>query len=119
VIEFPPSIPDEWLLKKAVRWSLRHRYPIPSLSDLSSRKSVEELTSIGRAWQNAGLGSMIEQSSDGHRTVHFVLHDEALFHVNELNKKSFVGRLKTITRSEWIALLALIVSFVALFKPGS
>ncbi|MFN3456089.1 MAG: hypothetical protein ACK4Z8_00770 [Novosphingobium sp.] len=119
MIEFPPTFPDVHLLKKAVRWTVRHRYHIPSLTELAPKKSLAELTATGRAWQKAGLGTMIEQSEEGRRSVHFSLNDQAVFEVNRLNQQSIVGRVQSVNLSNWIALSALVVSIIALFKPGS
>ena len=119
MIQFPPNYPEEGLLKKAVRWSLQNRYHIPSLSELAPRRSLEELTELGRAWQAAELGSMMEVSEEGRRSVHFSLNDTAVLAVKQLNQKSLVGRIRAINRSDWIALGALVISFFALLKPGS
>lgn len=98
---------------------MQNRYHIPSLTELAPRRSLQELTELGRAWQAANLGSMMEVSEDGRRSVHFSLNDTAVLAVNRLNQKSITGRILSINRSDWIALGALIVSFFALFKPGS
>jgi hypothetical protein len=119
VIEFPTDYPEAKLLKKAVRWSFRHRYHIPSLSNLSPNRSLNELTEIGRQWQKAGLGILIEQSEHGRRSVHFSLNDQAIMVVRKLDEQSIFGRLKSVNRSDWIAIGALIVSVIALFKPES
>ena len=119
MIQFPPAYPEVRLLKKAVRWSMQNRYHIPSLTELEPRRSLEELTAVGRAWQAADLGSMMEVSEDGRRSVHFSLNDAAVLAVNRLNQKSIIGRIRSVNRSDWIALGALVVSFFALLKPGS
>lgn len=116
MIEFPTDYPETKLLKKAVRWSFRHRYYIPSLTDLSPNRSLEELTDIGRQWQKAGLGSMIEQSDHGRRSVHFSLNDQAVMAVRRMDEQSILGRLKSVDRSDWISIFALIISVIALFK---
>jgi hypothetical protein len=116
VINFPPSYRDEKLLKKAVRWSMRNRFHIPSLSTLAPRRDVAAVTEVGRAWQDAGLGRMIEVSEEGHCTVHFSFNDEAVLVVNKLNRRSLMGRFKMISQSDWIAAGALLVSLIALFK---
>jgi len=119
VIDFPTDYPEAKLLKKAVRWSFRHRYHIPSLTELSSHQSLEELTDIGRQWQKAGLGTMIEQSDHGRRSVHFSLNDQAVMAVRQMDEQSILGRIKSVNRSDWIAIGAFIVSVIALFKPES
>jgi hypothetical protein len=119
VIEFPTEYPETKLLKKAVRWSIRHRYHIPSLTELSPGSSMEELIEIGRQWQKAGLGRMIEQSDHGRRSVHFSLNDHAVMAVRQMDERSILGRLKSVNRSDWIAVGAFIVSVIALFKPGA
>ena len=62
---------------------------------------------------------MIEQSENGHRTVHFALNDRAVYEVNRLNQQTIWGRMQSVNISNWIALGALVVSILALFKPGS
>ena len=119
MIQFAPSFPNEKLLKKAVRWSLRNRYHIPSLTELAPKETLETLTSVGREWQSAGLGSMIEQSESGVRSVHFALNDDAVVAVRQMDESSIVGRAKSVGWSNWIAFAALTVSIIALFKPGS
>jgi hypothetical protein len=89
------------------------------LTELAPRKSLDDLTKLGRSWQDAGLGRMIELSEDGRRSVHFALNEKAVFEVNKLNQRSIFGRIQSVDFSNWIALGALVVSIIALFKPGS
>ena len=119
MIEFPPEYPEQKLLKRAVRWSFRNRYHIPSLTQLFPRKSREELTDLGRQWQACGLGSMIEMSEEGRRSVHFALNDHAAAVVKQMDEGSLTGRMKSVGWSNWISFAALLVSIAALFKPGS
>jgi len=62
---------------------------------------------------------MIEASEEGKRSVHFALNDEAVMAVNRLNQQTIFGRIRSVNRSDWIAIGALIVSVIALFRPGS
>jgi hypothetical protein len=119
VIELPPEYPEAKLLKKAVRWSFRNRFYIPSLTELFLSRSLDDLTEVGRDWQKAGLGNMIEASDCGRRSVHFALNDQAVMAVRRMNEASFSGRISSIGWSNWIAAGALAVSIIALFKPGS
>jgi hypothetical protein len=116
VITFSPLFPDVKLLQKAVKWSLQNRYHIPSLTLLAGSRGLDELTETGRAWQAAGLGTMIEMSAEGVRSVHFSLNDDAVLAVQRLNQQSFFGRLKAVNRSDWIAFGAFAVSVIALIK---
>ncbi len=93
---------------------MRHRYHIPTLSDLEPKKPFSELTAIGEKWQKAGFGSMFIGEGDGKRWVSFALNDEARDYVDRLNRRSFWGRVRSVSRSDWISLGALIVSFLAL-----
>lgn len=119
MIEFPPEYPEEKLLKQAVRWSFRNRHHIPSLSELFPRRSVEELTDLGRKWQASELGFMIEFSNGGRRSVSFSLNDQAVAVVRQMDEGSLIGQAKSVGWSDWIAFAALIVSVFALVKPGS
>ena len=119
MIEFPPEYPEQKLLKRAVRWSFRNRDHIPSLTRLFPRKSLEELTELGRKWQASGLGFMMEMSEEGRRSVHFALNDHAATVIKQMDEGSLTGRLKSVGWSNWIAFAALLVSIAALFKPGS
>ena len=119
MIEFPPEIPEEKLLRKVVLWAVKNRYHIPSLNDFAKNRSHQELLAVAKAWQDAGFGSAIEGYSEQKYSVSFALNDEALQHVNLLNRKTVFGRMKAINRSDLIALGALVVSVIALFKPGS
>jgi hypothetical protein len=119
VIEFPPSYPERKLLKRAVRWSLRNRYRIPSLTKLEPKRSLQALTKVGRDWQKYGLGTMIEQFENGRRSLHFALNDHAVTAVKQMDEAAIIGRVKSVGWSNWIALAALFVSIAALLKPGS
>jgi hypothetical protein len=116
VIEFSPSYPELELLKKSVDLAEQHRRHIVSLSELAPHKDVSALTQLGQDWQNAGLGKMIEINAEGGRFVEFSLNRTAVSVVSELRRESLFGRLRSINRSDWIALGALFVSCVALFK---
>ncbi|MFW2350626.1 hypothetical protein [Qipengyuania sp.] len=116
MIEFPPHYPEEKLLKKAVRWSFRNSDHIPSLTDLFRNHDLEFLTNLGKEWQNSGLGRMIEVSEEGQRSVHFAFNDQAVIAVKRFDQSSLIGRFKAVNWSNWIALGALVVSIIALFK---
>jgi hypothetical protein len=116
VIEFPPIYSEPKLLKKAVNWSKQNKYHIPSLSALAPKKDIEKLTELGRDWQKAGLGILMEFSEEGRRSVLFSLNETALSVVDDLQKQTIVGWLHSINRSEWIAAGAFVVSIIALFK---
>ncbi|WP_435200739.1 hypothetical protein [Qipengyuania sp. 902] len=115
-IDFPPSYPEERLLKQAVRWSFRNRYHIPSLTELFPNRSLDSLIALGREWQRQGLGSMIEVSEQGKKSVHFAFNDAAVMAVKRLDEGSLIGRLKAVDWSNWISLGALAVSVIALLK---
>ena len=119
MIEFPKTYPEVRLLKKAVRRAMRNRFHILSLTELAPKKSFEDLTTLGRLWQNAGLGRMFEMFEEGRRSVEFSLNEQAVFEINKLNQKTILGRLGSVNLSNWIAIAALAVSIFALFKSGS
>lgn|GEM_PF-1427584 len=119
MIEFPPDIPEEELLRKVVNWAVKNRYHIPTINRFAKSRSNESLLKVAEAWQRAGFGEIIQEYSDGRHSVAFVLNDEAMHHVNKLNQRTLLGRIKSVNRSDWIALGALGVSIVALLKPGS
>jgi len=114
VIQFDPLIEGPKLLRRAVLWARRNRYPIPSLSDLARGRTVEDLTQLAKSWQQAGLGRVIEVSEDGRKSVHFSLNDAALASVDAAYRRSFSGRLRSISKSDWIAFGSLLVSGGAL-----
>ena len=114
MIEFAPLIEEPKLLRRAVLWARRNRYPIPSLSDLARSRTVEDLTNVGKSWQNAGLGRLIEVSEDGQKSVHFSLNDTALASVDAAYGQSLAGRLASISKSDWIAFGSLLISGGAL-----
>ena len=118
-MELPPSYPEKKLLKKAVRWAIKNRDPIPSLSDLAPNKSLTSLIELGRQWQKLGLGSMIESVENGIHSVAFSFDDDAVAVVQEMQRKSIAGKMASINRSDWIAFAAFIVSVIALFRPAN
>lgn len=119
MIEFPPDIPEEKLLRKTVMWAVKNRHHIPTLNQIAKHRLNESLFEVAKAWQRAGFGELIEEYINGRHSVAFVLRDEALNYVNDLNQKIIVGRIKSFNRFDWIAFGALVVSIFALFKPGS
>jgi hypothetical protein len=115
VIEFEPSVQNPRLLRRAVRIALKKKDYIPSLSDLAPRLTVDQLIQLGKSWQKHGLGSIIEASEDGKRSVLFSLNDTAVSVVADMSRRSLRGRLGAVPRSEWIALAALAVSALSAY----
>src|SRR5690606_29808930 len=113
------TYPEKKLLKKAVRRAIKSRNPIPSLSDLARNKSHSSLIEPGRQWQTLELGLMIESVENGVQSVAFSFHDNAVAVVQDMQRKSVVGKITSINRSDWIAFAALIVSVIALFRPAN
>ena len=116
MIEFSRLPPELKLLNQAVNLARKTKWHIISLSDLAPKRDIISLTELGREWQKAGLGFMIEESNEGQRSVSFSLNDKAVSVVAEVHKRSLFGWLRSVTRSDWIALGAFIVSVIALFK---
>nr|WP_294817628.1 hypothetical protein [uncultured Sphingomonas sp.] len=110
MIEFEPPIRDLKLLRRAVRKAQKDRDPFPSLSDLAPNRDLDELIEIAKSWQRAGLGSVIEQFSNGVSSVSFTVDEAALELIRAEDRRSLIGRLRTVPRSDWIALAALTVS---------
>ncbi|MDP5278577.1 hypothetical protein Q9Q95_06550 [Sphingomonas sp. DG1-23] len=100
MIEFEPPIPRLRLLRRAVKWALKNKDHIPSLSDLAPRMTVEQLTELARSWQKIGFGSLMEVSEEGKRSVLFSLNDEAVSKVKAIERESLLGRIRSVSWGE-------------------
>ncbi|MBX3595557.1 hypothetical protein [Sphingomonas sp.] len=114
MIAFEPTVQEPKLLRSAVLWAKRNKDHIPSISSLAPTRGWKDLTALGRSWQEAGLGALIEASEDGRRTVYFSLNDNALTSVDAEFRRSLIGRLQAVPRAEWISLSSMLVSVGAL-----
>ena len=116
MIEFHSAPEKLKPLKRVAQQAQRDKNPTLSLFDLEPKRSVEELIRISKAWQRAVLARMIEHSADGIRSVSFIVKEPALQYEHGEWRRSWSGRLAQVSRSDWIALAAIIVSVIALFK---
>ncbi|UZW56546.1 hypothetical protein NUH86_07250 [Sphingobium sp. JS3065] len=119
MIEFESAVQNPRLFRKAVHWAMSNRDHIPSLSALAPKLTVNQAAELARSWQDAGFGRLIEVSEEGRRSVLFSLNQAALATSSVLDRRSLIGRLEAVPKSDWIALAAFVVSVIALFKPGS
>jgi hypothetical protein len=123
MIEFDQPIPDLKLLRRLVRVARKNQDTSPSMTDLARKRTLADLTNVGRSWQKAGLGSLVEQSSDGVRSVYFTLNDAALEVVDSADSRRLIARIGRVERSDWISLAALVISAVSAYftylKVGS
>ncbi|QDX24972.1 hypothetical protein FPZ54_02280 [Sphingomonas suaedae] len=116
MIEFEAPPEDLKLLRRVVKQARKNKDPFPSLTDLAPRRSVDELIELGKSWQRAGLGRVIEEMSADIRSVSFTVDEAAFEAIRKADQGTLWGRLAQVPRSDWIAIAAFVVSVFALFK---
>jgi hypothetical protein len=116
VIEFETPPRNLELLRKLIRKATMDKFHIQSLSDLAPELELIELREIAKSWQEDGLGRMHEVTVLDVRHVSFSLNQKAINALDDADRQTMIGRLKMVSRSDWIAVAAVIISLIALFK---